>query len=96
VKAERLQAMTDIGLFGEQHLKDNAARWAEMTDEQWVAQVAEYQALKDSVGTTPPPPPPSGSSPITAAADVGNPNPPSAVRKVLDQRAAGVDLTKIH
>ncbi len=99
-KAERVQAVTDTGLFGEKYIAENAERWAAMADEAWTTQLAEYTALKDTRGPAAPTPPvPSGAAAgapaLTDSLATGDEGKPSAVRQLLDQRKAGVDITKI-
>lgn len=93
-KAERLEAVADTKLFTAEYMAENADRWASLTDEAWDAQIAEYRSLKDRAGEQPTPPPPGAAGPMAAAAEGDETDNP--VRRVLQQRVAGVDLTKIH
>lgn len=46
VANERAQAVKTLGLFSEEYVQERASRWAELADDAWAEQLAEWRLIK--------------------------------------------------
>lgn len=83
VASKRTDQVKSLEIFEDQHVSDNAPRWAAMDEASWTAQVTEWQALKGRLTGK------SGEAPSTETASVLKGSSDAGLTTEVTQDAAG-------
>lgn len=82
IASKRAEQVKNLGLFGEDYVSEKASAWADMSDEQWIERLDEWQKLKPAEK--------SGSTTDSASALSGT----SGTLTVVDNTSDKADETK--